>query len=91
MNLILAFSNNLLEVCRRFAGALKLANQRGDRVNAAVAIGERLHPAQSSGRVQLFDDLRNQAATQRQVFTIDGDPGQRGGHDQGIAVYAGPP
>src|SRR6476620_11544172 len=86
-----ALCHDLAKVFRGFARALKLSNQSRDCVNAAITIGERLHPTQSSRGVQLFNDLGNQAATQRQVFTIDWNSCQKPARKQGLGLFSCPP
>ena len=76
--------------------ALKLANERGDCIDATVAIRDATYRFQFSCVGQLFDDLGNETETEWQFFAIDRDTRvlrlcQKPARNQRLAFVAGPP
>ena len=72
-NVARARLENLGEFGRRARGAFNLAEQSGDAVHATFAAGEWRKCSQFIRRLQLKQDLRDQAALQGQLVVVDRD------------------
>ena len=91
LEIVRACFDNCREVCRRLSGALNFANQRGDGIHAAVAVGERFYGLELSREAQLLNDLRNQTSAQWQLFAIDRNACQKPARKQGLDCRSCPP